>query len=204
MKQLKWEYMLTLVFVVCSVLIFILMVLVASYNDSHREQLLQEIENVQSSGFSLQEVPSTQFKEHAINDFHEMVERPLFFVGRKPIVLEDADADADAAEETVVVEVKPAEDISMALIGIINTPAGVYALFHDPKAKSDEPKFKRLKQNQDINGWTIKEIKHDRVIISADKNTDEILLAKPRVHKKVKPKRSGKTNPFKQKIKKAK
>ena len=200
MKQLKWEYMLTLVFVVCSVLIFILMGLQAIYSDSSREQLLQEIDNVQSSGFSLQEVPSTQFKEHAINDFHEMVERPLFFVGRKPIVLEDA----DAAEETVVVEVKPAEDISMALIGIINTPAGVYALFHDPKAKSDEPKFKRLKQNQDINGWTIKEIKHDRVIISADKNTDEILLAKPRVHKKVKPKRSRKTNPFKQKIKKAK
>ena len=198
MKQLKWEYMLTLVFVVCSVLIFILMVLVASYNDSYREQLLQEIENVQSSGFSLQEVPSTQFKEHAINDFHE---RPLFFVGRKPIVLEDA----DAAEETVVVEVKPAEDISMALIGIINTPAGVYALFHDPKAKADEPKFKRLKQDQEINGWKIKEIKHDRVIISADKSSNEILLAKPRVHKKVKPKRSRKTktNPFKQKIKKA-
>ncbi|GFO71385.1 hypothetical protein BJAS_P0824 [Bathymodiolus japonicus methanotrophic gill symbiont] len=200
MKQLKWEYMLALVFVVCSVLILILMLLVASYQDSYREQLLQEIDNVQSSGFSLQEVPSTQFKEHAINDFHEMVERPLFFVGRKPIVLEDT----EAAEEAVVVEVKPAEDISMALIGIINTPAGVYALFHDPKAKADEPKFKRLKQNQQINGWTIKEIKHDRVMISADKNTDEILLAKPRVHKKVKPRSSRKANPFKPKIKKAK
>jgi type II secretory pathway component PulC len=200
MKQLKWEYTLAVLFLACSVLILTLMLIQAIYSDSYREQILQDINNVQSSGFTLQEVPSTQFKEHAIIDYHEMVERPLFFTGRIPIVLEDGEG-----VEAVAVEVKPPEEFSMALIGIIDTPAGVYALFHNPKAKADEPKFKRLKQDQEINGWKIKEIKHDRVIISADKSSNEILLAKPRVHKKVKPKRSRKTktNPFKQKIKKA-
>jgi hypothetical protein len=37
----------------------------------------------------------------------------------------------------------------------------VYALFNNPKAKADEPKFQRLKQEQQINGWKIKEIKYD-------------------------------------------
>ena len=200
MKQLKWEYTLTLLFVACSVLILILMLLQENYSTSYRQQILQEIDNVQSSGFTLQDVPSTQFKEHELDDYHEMLERPIFFAGRIPIVLENSE-DADA----VAVEVKPPDMISMALIGIINTPAGVYALFHNPKAKADEPKFQRLQQDQDISGWKIKEIKHDRVIISADTQSDEILLAKPRVHKKVKPKRTRrtKTNPFKQKIKKA-
>ena len=199
MKQLKWEYLLALLFVACSVLILILMIWQGSHRESYRLQILQEIDNVQSSGFTLQDVPSTQFKDHELSDYHEMLERPLFFAGRRPIVPEDSEN-----AETVAAEVKPPEKIGMALIGIIDTPAGVYALFHNPKAKADEPKFQRLKQNQDINGWKIKEIKHDRVIISADTNADEILLAKPRVHKKVKPRKSRKTktNPFKQKIKK--
>ena len=150
MKQLKWEYTLALLFVACSVLILILMLLQANYSASYRQQILQEIDNVESSGFTLQDVPSTQFKEHELDDYHEMLERPLFFVGRIPIVPENSE-DAEA----VAVEVKPPEEISMALIGIINTPAGVYALFHNPKAKADEPKFQRLQQDQDINGWKI-------------------------------------------------
>lgn len=199
MKQLKWEYTLTLIFIVCSVLIIILMLVQAHYGAAYRQQVLHEIDNVQSSGFTLQEVPNTKFKENELGDFQEMLERPLFFAGRRPIVLEEGEN-----AETVVEEVKLAEDISMTLIGIINSPAGVYALFNNPKAKADEPKFQRLKQEQQINGWKIKEIKYDRVIIFADKNLDEILLAKPRAHKKEKPKRTRKTNPFKQKTKKAK
>ncbi|RLA20316.1 MAG: hypothetical protein DRQ62_10715 [Gammaproteobacteria bacterium] len=199
MKQLKWEYTVTLLFLACSVLILILMAVQASFSASNRALILQEIDNVQSSGFTLQDVPSTQFKEHELSDYSEMLERPLFFAERRPIVLEDPE---QAEEAKVEAEVKQAEDITQTLIGIIDTPAGTYALFHDPKAKPDEPKFSRLKQGQGISGWLIKEIKHDRVIISADKNTDEILLAKPRVHKATKARRTRKTNPFKQKLKK--
>ena len=198
MKQLKWEYTLTLIFITCSVLIIILTLVQAHYSADYRQQLLQEIDNVQSSGFTLQAVPSTKFKENELGDFQEMLERPLFFDGRRPFVKQE-----DESAETVVEEVKPPEEISMTLIGIVNAPAGVYALFNNQKAKAGEPKFQRLKQGQQINGWEIKDIKPDRVIISANKNSDEILLAKPRRHNKTKPKRKRKTNPFKQKIKKA-
>ncbi|GEM_PF-1113264 len=200
MKLLKWEYMLSLLFIACSMLILILMLLQAGYSKSYQAKILQEIDNVQSSGFTLQEVPGTQFKEHPLTDYHQILERPLFFAGRIPIVPQDPE---EAEEINAEDEVKPAEDFDMILIGIIDTPAGTYALFHNPRAKPDEPKFQRLKQNQEINGWQIKEIKHDRVIISADNNTDEILLVKPREQTAVRPKKALKTNPFKQTIKKA-
>ncbi|OQK16696.1 hypothetical protein AU255_01965 [Methyloprofundus sedimenti] len=199
MKQLKWEYTLSLLFMACSGLILILILLQDSYSKSHWENILQEIDNVQSSGFTLQNVPSTQFKEHALTDYHQMLERPLFFKERIPIVPESPE---EAGEINAEDEVKPAEEFDMTLIGIIDTPVGAYALFYNPKAKPEEPKFQRLKLNQEINGWQIKEIQYDRVIISADDKTDEILLAKPRVHKAGK--KAPKTNPFKQKIKKAK
>ncbi|GAW86038.1 conserved hypothetical protein [Bathymodiolus platifrons methanotrophic gill symbiont] len=198
MKQLKWEYSVTLLFLFCSVLIIILMTWQGSHRESYRVQILQEIDNVQSSGFTLQEVPSTKFKDQAITDYHELIERPLFFTSRVPFVPEESEQDDKKPEE----EVKVLEKSSMPLIGIIDSPIGTYALFHNPKAKPEEPKFQRMKQGEEINGWLIKEIKHDRVIISADENVDEILLAKPRKHKKVKSRKKRKTNPFKQKIKK--
>jgi hypothetical protein len=46
---------------------------------------------VQSSGFTLQEVPNTKFKENELGDFQEMLKRPLFFAGRRPIVLEEGE-----------------------------------------------------------------------------------------------------------------
>ena len=196
MKQLKWEYTVTLLFVACSALLLVLMAIQASVSKSNQAQILQQINNVQSSGFDLQELPSAKFREHEISDFNEILERPLFFAGREPVVLEEI----EEAEVAAVVEAKPVEDINQTLIGIINTPAGVYALFHNTRAKAGEPKYERLKQGHSIGGWHIKEIKPDRVIVTADKNEDEILLAKPRVVRKTK--KARKTNPFKQKLKK--
>lgn len=198
MIQLKWEYTLALLFVACSVLVIILMTVQANYSNSRRASILQEIENVQNPGFSLQEVPGTNFRQHEITDYTEMLERPLFFDERRPIVPQ---LEEEGDKATAEVEIKLAEDVTQTLIGVIDTPVGVYALFHDPRAKPDQPKFLRLKQGQGISGWLIKEIKHDRVIITADGNVDEILLAKPREHKASKDKKR-KTNPFKRKIKK--
>lgn len=202
MNQLKWEYILTLFFVSCSLLVLILIIWQGDHRESYRVTILQEIDNVKSSGFTLQELPSAKITQQAITDYHEMIERPLFFTGRVPFI--PSDEQVDEREEEVI---EPPDKITMLLIGVINTPDHAYALFHNPKAKADEPKFQRLKQDEKINGWLIKEIKQDRVIISADENLDEILLAKPRVHKKTRPKRkkskkTRKPNPFKQKTKK--
>ncbi len=199
MASIKWEYTLTFIFAICSVILLLLIAVQAYYAENYHQQLFYEIENVDSAGFTLQEIPGSPLSEHTIDEYNELVDRPLFFNERRPIVVSDDETTEEAGSEQ-----KGLEEFTFSLIGIINTPDSVYALFEDPRAKPDESKFKRIKQGEDINGMILKEIKSDRVIISSGTETKEILLAKRRVHKAV-PKRKKprrKTNPFKQKAKK--
>ena len=198
MASIKWEYTLTVMFAICSGVLAILIVVQTHYAESYKQQLLNEIENVDSAGFILQEIPISSFSENTIDEYSELVERPLFFNERRPIVPSDDDIAGEPGSEQ-----KEFEEITLSLIGIINTPDSVYALFHDPKAKPDESKFKRFKQGDDIDGWTLKEIKPDRVIVSSETGSREIFLAKKRVHKAVpKRKKAQRTNPFNRKTKK--
>ena len=198
MASIKWEYTLTSIFAICSVIFVILIFVQTHYAENYRQQLLYETENVDSAGFTLQEIPASSFSEYTIDEYGEIVERPLFFSERRPIVPSD-DAEEASAEQKVF------EEITLNLIGIINTPDSAYALFQDPKAKPDENKFKRFKLGDDIDGWTLKEIKSDRVVISSETDSRDILLVKKRKHKAVrkpKPKKTKRTNPFNRKSKK--
>ncbi|MCK5356238.1 MAG: hypothetical protein KAJ63_14055 [Methyloprofundus sp.] len=201
MASIKWEYAVAFFLALCSVLLIFLLLVQEHYVESYRVQIFQEIENVESAGFALQETPESPISERSLEEYSELVERPLFFNERRPIV------PGEGAEEEPEVAKKALKEISLKLIGIINIPGSVYALFQDSKAKPDENKFKRLKQGGNVNGWTLKEIKPDRVIISSGKDTEEILLAKPRTHKRASKRRAPtkkpkRPNPFNRKTKK--
>ena len=210
----RWEYTLAIIFAIISAILVFLVVLQVRYVDDHQKQIFQDVKNVKSAGFMLQDIPNSPLSESNIEEYAEMAERPLFFKDRRPIVIEDAEAAAAAAAKkkpVPVVEKKPeVKELTLRLIGIINIPNSIYALFQDPQFKPGEEKFKRFKQGEDINGWKLKEIKPDRVIISSGKKTEEVLLAKPRKQQPTKSKRKTKTsrrktprkNPFKRNIKK--
>ena len=81
--------MLTVMFAICSGVLAILIVVQTHYAESYKQQLLNEIENVDSAGFTLQEIPISSFSEYTIDEYSELVERPLFFNDRRPIVPSD-------------------------------------------------------------------------------------------------------------------
>ena len=163
---------------------------------NYQVQKLAELRNIPSAGFSVEDIPNYHFNYKVIGDYTDIVQRPLFFKSREPIVIEEL-------EDVPAEEAKAFEDIGIDLVGIINTPEGVFALFQDPKANSYAEKFKHLAQGDEINGWQLKEIQNDRVIIVSDGKNKELLLSKPRVSvafkKKTKRRRS---NPFNKKTKK--
>ncbi len=197
MASIKWEYTLAFIFVVCSVILLVLIVMQSKYAETSYTDLLHEIENEQSAGFTLQGIPNSPISEDTLEEYGELVERPLFFNERRPIIVSEEDAAAVAAAAAAEEE-QALEDMTIKLIGIIKIPDNVYALFHAPKAKPDESEFQRYKQGDEISGRTLKEIKTDRVIISSTTGTEEILLMKPRMHRAVRkpriPKRAKKTN----------
>jgi len=193
--------MLAIVFLIFSVIFVLGMALQINLGKSYRTQKLDELFNVPSAGFSIDSIPHYHFNYKAIGDYREIEDRPLFFKSRKPIVIEDAEE--TPVEKKLDEEIKVLEPISIDLVGIINTPEGVFALFQDPKAKPHEEKFKRLSQGDEISGWQLKEIQSDRVIIVSGSIDKELLLSKPRsVAVPVKKRKRRRFNPFNKKTKK--
>lgn len=192
MPQTKWEHMLTLLFVICSVILILLMGVQFYLGKNFRDEMLEDLKNIDSADFSMQAIPSYHFNRQNIETYVDLVERPLFFKGRRPVEI----SEIDPSEQVN----KVAEKIDFSLIGIIDTPGGVYSLFLNSRAKPGEGRFSRFKKGDDINGRMIKQIKPDRVIIASDNGTEEILLAKPRPKRPVvKPRAQHKANLLKQK-----
>ncbi|MCF7970027.1 MAG: hypothetical protein K9L22_02540 [Methylococcaceae bacterium] len=195
MRRIKWEYMLTALFLILSAIFLLLIAVQINLGKNYRAQKLDELHNVPSADFNMRAIPSYQFSGKTLDDYPDIVQRPLFFKGRKPILIDDT-------EEALTDEApKVLDNISIDLVGIINTPEGVFALFQDPKAKSHEDKFKRLALGDELNGWLLKDIQYDRVIIVSGTENKELLLSKPRIANPVKEKQR-RSNPFNQTTKK--
>lgn len=109
--------------------------------------------------------PPGQFNDAS----NEVVERPLFIEGRKPLpelVLE--------GPETV----DNGQLDDWQLIGIYNKNNRKLALFR----KQNEAKtFLKLNETQMITGWQLKQILSDRVILQQGAQQKSIMLRKPRV-----------------------
>ena len=104
-----------------------------------------------------------------------MVERPLFYEGRKP----PAEPTSDN-EQTV--EISQLDD--WQLVGIYNRDKQQMALF----SKKNEPKtILKVSASALVSGWSLKEIQSDRVILWQSGQTKTILLRKPRADVPVPP-----------------
>lgn len=178
-----------------------------SFGLNYRNELIEKLSLSESTGFKMQEIPDYQFSNQGIRDFHDIVERPLFFKVRKPItpITDKESGDGEASEE-----------LEFLLTGVISTPKGVYCLLQNPREKEHKDKFRRLEQGDEIDGWAVKEIHPDHVVMTANGKTEKIQLAKPRLKKRT-PKKSKRrshkpkitpppkrSNPFKLKTKKRK
>lgn len=113
---------------------------------------------------------ASPFKFPAVSEFHDLVERPLFVEGRRPL------PDIPPEPPPAVVHTP----LDLKLMGLIFSPSGKLALLADPKGK-----YKRVKQGAVVGGWTLKELKADGVVMQQEGETKELALLK------VKPKLPG-------------
>lgn len=192
--------MLTAVFLTFAVIFLLLIALQINLGKNYRAQKLEELRNIPSAGFNVEDIPSYHFNYKVIGDYTEIVQRPLFFKSREPIIIEEIEAES-AEEAKAKAKAEALEDIGIDLVGIIKTPEGEFALFQNPKVKSHAEKFQRLAQGDEINGWQLKEIQNDRVIIAGGEDK-VLLLSKPRPHTPAKKTKRRRANPFNRQTKK--
>ncbi len=101
-----------------------------------------------------------------IEDYVVVVERPLFLPDRRPPSEDEADQEAD------VPVVDDAALRGLDLNAVIMTPGRVVAWVRNPAEKE----LQDLELGDEINGWNVKEIQADRLVLERQGQTDTLTL----------------------------
>lgn len=122
-----------------------------------------------------EELPSLDLEAKSEDKYSDLVERPLFIKGRKPVAEPEA-------ENAPVPEVKRTEAFVWNLTGVFSTPKGVTAFFSRINGKVEKDNYRKLKLGSDIDGWKLSEIYPDKVVFSqaGESKTLSLRKAKPK------------------------
>lgn len=184
MRHLSWESRIALLGLFLSLLFCLGLAAEWWYARHYREHILEEIFKVGQAQFEMQAIPAYPFQHAPVEHYASIIERPIFFEGRKPIEkVEDQSEQPDASP----VAKQPVEPFKYTLTGILNTPKGVVALFQNQQAANYPDKYKRLKVGESLDEWKLIAIESDSVSIQADAEPQQIplLKAKPKTTKSI-------------------
>jgi len=134
--------------------------------DTSEQALNQSAPQQQAS--SLTQLPKLSVATQAIESYAAMVEQPLFIEGRKPIV----------GNEELIEDIESVGEIKdLTLQGIYSIEGKKIALF---SKKGVGKNFLKKSEGEDVNGWLLKEIKADRVVLDGDGSEQTVMLRKPK------------------------
>lgn len=179
MEQLRWEYKIALLFAAISAALMIVLFGEWLYAKYKRDKILLAINSPVAADYRVEPLPAFNFLPYPVDHYVEMVNRPLFVEGRKPLEISDSAAEGGAGGVNgVEAAAQEVGEFKLQLTGSMDTPEGVVALFEDPAAKEPKDKFKHFGVDEEHLGWKIVGIEPDRVIISSGGNQKEIMLHK--------------------------
>lgn len=155
---------------VCAVLILIILG-EWWYAQQARTQLLTA-KVAASTQASDDEMPDIDLTSQTEESYTDLVERPLFIKGRRPVAETDS-------KETQVNAV--AGKFDWVLNGVYTTKKGLSALFSRATVKVPKDNYRKIPEGGDLDGWKLTEIHNDRVTLTQDSGQKELLLRKPKL-----------------------
>ena len=123
------------------------------------------------------EMPHIELNEQPEESYVDLVARPLFIKGRKPI---DEPSPEEAKNALVPVI------FDWELNGVYTTANGLSALFSRSKTKVAKDNYRKISIGAELDGWKIVEIYQDKALLKQGVQEKELLL------RKIKPKDSSK------------
>ena len=123
------------------------------------------------------EMPHIELNAQTEESYVDLVARPLFIKGRKPV-----DESTPEAAQTALVPVI----FDWELNGVYTTSNGLSALFSRSKSKVAKDNYRKIGIGADLDGWKIVEIYQDKALLKQGAQEKELLL------RKIKPKDSSK------------
>ncbi|MDD5319014.1 MAG: hypothetical protein PHD43_00090 [Methylococcales bacterium] len=121
---------------------------------------------------SLDEMPGIELSRQTEESYADMVARPLFIKGRKPV-------DEPSREE--VQGFTLANTFDWQLNGVYSTKQGLFALFSRSTSKVPKDNYRKITADADLDGWKLTEIHKDRVLLKQGDQQKELLLRKPKI-----------------------
>ena len=131
--------------------------------DTPQAALKQDAHSASDSPSAQADEPAG-FELPALDEFNATIERPLFAEGRQPPSEEELDAG------TPVVSTP----LTLKLMGVMLTPRQHAALLQDAKGK-----YKRMRRNDTLDGWTLIAIADDKVTLQQGSQQKDLILLKP-------------------------
>jgi hypothetical protein len=115
------------------------------------------------------EMPHIELNEQPEESYVDLVARPLFIKGRKPI---DEPSPEEAKNALVPVI------FDWELNGVYTTANGLSALFSRSKTKVAKDNYRKIGIGAELDGWKIVEIYQDKALLKQGTQEKELLLRK--------------------------
>lgn len=135
-----------------------------------QKQLLESIQAVDKQNKRLAELPSLELTKQPESSYVDLVARPLFIQGRKPV--------NEPTNVTVPVTNAATETFNWAVNGIYTYQNKLYALISRTTTKVPKDNYRKVTKDNDIDGWKLTEIFKDRIVVSQGGKTKELPLRK--------------------------
>ena len=137
-----------------------------------QSQLLKDAENADSKKKVIAELPSIELSKRPEASYSDLVTRPLFIQGRKPV---------NEPTDTPTPTTNTATDtFNWALNGIYTQHNKLYALFSRTTTKLPKDNYRKVTKDSDIDGWKVIEIDKDKVVVSQGTKQLDLPLRKPK------------------------
>jgi len=131
------------------------------------------------------EMPSIELTRQSEESYENLVTRPLFIKGRRPV-------DEPSAEEAQAANV--ASIFDWQLNGVYSTKKGLSALLSRSTSKVRKDNYRKITAGANLDGWKLTEIQKDRVILKQGNQQKELLLRKPKLKELPLPKKPNVPN----------
>lgn len=133
------------------------------------QQALLATTNATAKKTPVDEMPGVELTKRPEESYDDLVSRPLFIKGRKPVEEPKSD-DAQTPAIAVVFD--------WELNGVYTKNKSLSALFSRSKVKVPKDNYRKIAVGGDLDGWKLTEIHKDKVILMQGGAQKELLLRK--------------------------
>ena len=116
-------------------------------------------------------MPSVDLTKLPEESYEQMVSRPLFMKGRRPV----AESNTAQAEAEML-----QANFDWQLDGIYTTPKGSYILLSRAKGKKPRDNYRKITLGGTVEGWKLEEIDASKAVFSVAGEKKQLMLKKPK------------------------